>query len=511
MADETKSTAFMPGALPLCRIIVLGLGGCGTNAVNHMVNQGLEGPAMIASNTDVAHLMKSLAPTKIQLGPELTEGLGAGSKPSVGRDAALESMPEIIKAVGDAHLVFVTAGLGGGTGTGAAPVVVENLMKLKKPPLVVSVVVLPFKHELDRPAKAKPAYDSLLATSNSLISVSNERLLETWPEHSLKECKAMANHVLYRAVSCITDLILHPGEIHLDFADIKTALSAKGLAIMGVGEAGGQDRGIAAAEMAINCPLMDDKSIKGAKFLLINITAPEDIKGKEFKAINEFLVNQAGPGVQVLSGVTYDDELAETGFVKVTVIATGLSPEEPIRESLDDDDDDPITLLVETEPQITLAPEPPQPSSPQARIVSQPQSQQYQGQPTQGQYQPQPQAQMAQGQQYQGQYQQTGQPPQQPQPVYGGDVQTPGSTPEPPPRRKVRLYSAPVDRVPSMAAGYNKYESNSMVDPKNLMPRTSYQRPQTPPQQRTLPPQSPRGVSDAKQKPENSYMVDKAN
>ncbi|MDR2368809.1 MAG: cell division protein FtsZ [Deltaproteobacteria bacterium] len=494
MADNIKT--ILDPTKTVCRITVLGLGGCGTNAINHMVREGLKGPTLIAANTDVDHLMKSAAPNKLQIGAELTEGLGAGGHPSVGKGAAEESMADILKEVGDSHMVFVTAGLGGGTGTGAAPVVVEALTKLKKPPLVVSVVVMPFKHESDRPAKAKPAYEALLASSNSLITISNEMLLETWPDHTLKDCKAKADQVLYRAVSCITDLILNPGEIHLDFADIRSALSAKGLAIMGVGEASGQDRGITAAKMAISCPLMDDRSVTGAKYLLINIVASEDIKASEFKAINEYLVSLVGGEVQVLSGVTYDDSLAESGTLKVTVIATGLSPEDPSKVQpvprLDDDDDEPITLLVEAEPHLDLGPEP------QGVVQAQ-----YPGQPRyQGQPQPAP-----QGPAYAG--------PQAPQ-RFDGQVQTPGQTPTPPPRRTVRLNDVPLDRVPP-STGYNKYEANSIADPANLNPRTTIQRAPAPqqrvpaPPQRALPGQGKRGVDEARSNHVPSYMIDKAN
>jgi cell division protein FtsZ len=403
---------------------------------------------LIAANTDVAHLInKCIAPNKIQIGVECTEGLGAGGDPDKGRQAAEESMPTLIEILGDSHITFVTAGLGGGTGTGAAPAVVEALTKLKKPPLVVSVVVLPFDHEQDRPEKAKPAMEALLAHSNSLICISNAKLMEIMPDNSCKECWAMADQVLYRAVSCITDLILNPGEIHLDFADIRTALSAKGLAVMGIGEASGEGRGLRAVQMAINSPLMENQSINGAKYLLINIIADDELKIREFKEINEFLVNQAAPNVKVFSGLTYDNDLRESGLLKVTVIATGLDPNAGAKNRPEklEDDEAPITLEVEAEPHITLSSDPVQQQQP--------------------------------------------------------EVQQP---------RRVRLKSIPVARLASTNSGYNKYETNSVADPLNLSSKGLLYRSTTPANQRTVQQSVNRGVDEARSIQQPSYMINKA-
>jgi cell division protein FtsZ len=509
-----------------------------------MIKQGMTGPTLIAANTDVEHLERCLAPVKIQLGPELTEGLGAGGDPSVGCQATEESMPEIMEEIGDAHLVFVTAGLGGGTGTGAAPAVVRHLNKQKKPPLVVSVVVLPFKEEIGRPEKAKPAYEELLAISNSVITVSNDRLFETFPEISMPEVSLRADLVLYKAVSCVTDLIYNPGDIHLDFADIRTAFRAKGLAIMGVGEANGPDRCVEAAKSAINCPLMDNKPITGAKYLLINLTVPKDIKASEFLGVNKYLVELVGPGVQVLTGITYDDSLAESGTVRVTVIATGLPVDEPQKEepmiNLDDDEDEPITLLMEVEPKISLPPDQAQRPAPQAQSQYPDQAQaqgqgqypgqiqgqgqvrgpgQYPNQPRPSQYPGQPQGQypgQAQDQyppqgpsQYPGQPQ--GQYPNQAHNGAEGQVQTPGQTSMPKARQTVKLSNEPLDRVPTLV-GNNKYAQNGFaVAPLNVVKKANAQRNPSPTDQRNLLGQSKRGLAEARKDDKGPYMHDKAN
>jgi cell division protein FtsZ len=432
----------------LCKIVVLGLGGCGSNSISYMAKQGLKGPTLVAANTDVAHLINIEAPNKLQLGAECTEGLGAGGHPEIGRQAAEESMADIMEFVAGANMVFVAAGLGGGTGTGSAPAVVEALSKLRKPPLVVSVVILPFKHENDRPAKAKPAFEALLASSNSLISISNSKLRETWPKATVLECRKMADHVLYRAVNCITDLILQPGDIRVDFADVRTALSAKGLAIMGVGEATGENRGRRAVEEAIKCPLMENQSIKGAKYLLINIISDEDLTIEELEDINNYLVEQAAPDVKVFSGISQDEELKGSGKIKVTVIATGLQPvvKEESPRLMQVDEEEPITLLVEPEPQVALAVEPVAPAQPEVQQSHQ--------------------------------------------------------------KRVVRLASnIPTDRLPQ-AGGFNKYEVNSIADPSSMSPRGLINR-NPPLSQRTVA-SSKRGVEEARASESPAWMRNKA-
>ncbi|MDR0355154.1 MAG: hypothetical protein LBJ64_05410 [Deltaproteobacteria bacterium] len=337
------------------KIVVFGIGGCAYKAINYMVKGGLKGPKMVAANTDVVDLNRCLAEVKIQIGPECTKGNGSGADPNVGRQAAEESMSQILPKLEDADLVFVTCGLGGGTGTGGAPAVVQALNKVKQPPLIVSVVVLPFEYERDRVMKAKPALESLLADSHCLIGISNEKLVEHYADLPINQCKDLADSVLFRAVSCISELVENCGEINLDFADIRAALSAKGRAIMGLGEASGENRGVRAVEMAITCPLMENQSIEGAKYLLVNVTADDNIKMREMDEIHRYLTSKASPDVKVYSGLQEDNSLTESGLLKVTVIATGLpysNDSKPVRRF--DEDDEPITLDLETEPQINL-------------------------------------------------------------------------------------------------------------------------------------------------------------
>jgi cell division protein FtsZ len=316
----------------LYKIRVLGLGGCGNNAINHMVERGLEGPVLIAANTDERDLERCVAPYKLQIGLVSTEGFGCGGDPMVGRKAAEESMPQILSCLDGADIVFLACGLGGGTGTGGVPLVAESLSKLKKPPLVVTVAVMPFEYELNRVATAKAALASLLKYSNSVIAISNEKFGEIDPDASVKKCRAMADDVLYFSVRCITELILRPGVIHIDFADIRSTLSVKGRTIMGIGEGSGADRCVKAVEEAINCPLMLNQSIKGAKVLLVNVVADDDLSMRELSLINETLVAQGAPDVRVFSGLGVDNSLANTGVVRVTVMATGLSYDEEDRK-----------------------------------------------------------------------------------------------------------------------------------------------------------------------------------
>ncbi|MDR1296238.1 MAG: cell division FtsZ family protein [Deltaproteobacteria bacterium] len=363
----------------LFKIKVFGIGGCGNNAVNHMVGRGLEGPVLIAANTDVADLRRSVAPVKLQIGPELTNGFGSGGRVEIGRQAAQESLGPILDLLDGADIVFLTCGLGGGTGTGGAPVVAEALGRLKRPPLVVTVAVLPFVFEKDRQKKALPALKSLLQFSNSVIAISNGKFAEIMPDATFKECKAMADDVLYHAVRCITELILRPGEIHNDFSDIRSTLSVKGRTIMGMGQAKGPNRGLKALEEAVACPLMVDQSIDGARVLLINIVSDEDVKMKEIAEINNRLVELASPDVVVFSGHGVDNSLADSGIIKVTVMATGLEFEDlETREALEEAEAA-RALLGGQEP----PPAPPvrQPQSPRQPLAQQPQRQAPQGQP----------------------------------------------------------------------------------------------------------------------------------
>jgi cell division protein FtsZ len=295
------------------------------------------------------------------VGAELTQGLGCGGNPELGRKAALETLEEVIAILSDARIVFITAGLGGGTGTGGAPVIAEALSKLDsgKRPLVVSVVVLPFTHELNRLALAEKALKELAQFSNSIIPIDNSKLVKALPKVTVLGAKAAADNILVRAVGGITDLIISPGIFNLDFNDIKTVLGHKGHAIMGYGQASGEDRVKQAIKNAISSPLMADVSIKGAKAVLVNITADSNLLLEEYVAVNEEIVNQAGAGkdLAVFSGNVVDDSLSESGTIKITVIATGLSlgVEEPIPLEVEPEEE---ALIVAPEPVLRVKQEP---------------------------------------------------------------------------------------------------------------------------------------------------------
>jgi cell division protein FtsZ len=350
------------------KIKVFGIGGCGNNAINHMIESGLSGPVYVAANSDLQDLNRCKAVQKIQVGAKLTQGLGCGGNPEIGRKAAEETIDEILDVLRDARIVFITAGLGGGTGTGGAPVIAEALSKLEGPkrPLVVSVVVLPFEHEINRLILAKKALNELAQFSNSIIPIDNSKLIKVMPKATVKESRATADNILVRAVGSITDLIAYPGEFNLDFNDINTVLGFRGHAIMGYGQASGEDRVPHAIRQAISSPLMADVSINGAKAILVNITADSNLLLSEFTSVNEELVKAVGVSqdLKVFSGNTVDESLSESKTIKITVIATGLamaSAEEPIplEDCIEDD-----TLLVAAEPQIAAEPQMAAPAAP---------------------------------------------------------------------------------------------------------------------------------------------------
>ena len=254
------------------RITVIGVGGAGCNAVNNMINANLDGVDFLVANTDGQALAHSLAPRKIQLGTNLTAGLGAGSKPDIGRQAAEESMSEVIAELSDCNMVFITAGMGGGTGTGAAPVIAKAAREAGI--LTVGVVTKPFEFEGPRRMKqATTGIDQLAAHVDTLIVVPNQNLFHVTNERTtFADAFHMADEVLYQGVSGVTDLMLKPGIINLDFADIRSVMTEMGKAMMGTGEASGENRAIMAAETAINNPLLEDTSLLGAKALIINVT-----------------------------------------------------------------------------------------------------------------------------------------------------------------------------------------------------------------------------------------------
>jgi cell division protein FtsZ len=304
------------------KIRVIGIGGGGCNAVNTMIKAGLNGVEYIVANTDAQALNASLAPTKIQLGAEITKGLGAGANPEVGRKAALEEYEKLSEVLEGSDMVFITAGMGGGTGTGAAPIVAKLCKELGA--LTVGVVTKPFLFEGKKRFKQADAGISILEeTVDSLITIPNQRLLAIAGDTlSLVDTFKKADEVLLHAVQGISDLITTTGLINSDFADVNTIMGNKGLALMGTGIAHGPDRAIKAATEAISSPLLEDITIDGATGIIINITAGSSLTAHETNEAVTLIMEAADEDAEIIFGTVIDDEMGEN--VKVTVIATGL-------------------------------------------------------------------------------------------------------------------------------------------------------------------------------------------
>ena len=307
------------------RIVVLGVGGAGGNAINNMIDAGIQGVEFVAANTDAQDLKKNKADCKIQLGANLTRGLGAGSKADIGQAAADESMNEIINLLQGANMVFVTAGMGGGTGTGAAPVIAKAAKDLNI--LTVGVVTKPFMYEgPGRIRVAEAGLENLLRVVDTSIIIPNQNLFKIADEKTpLIHAFKMADNVLMHGVRGITDLIVRPGLMNLDFADIETIMSGMGKAMMGTGEAEGDNRAVVASDAAINNPLIDDYTLKGAKGLLVNITGGNDITLFEVDEAANKIRAEVDPGADILIGNTIDE--AMTGKVRVSIVVTGLGGE----------------------------------------------------------------------------------------------------------------------------------------------------------------------------------------
>jgi len=315
--DERKAYNFRT------KIKVIGVGGAGCNAINNMINAELQGVDFIVANTDAQDLERSLAPVKIQLGPDLTMGLGAGGDPAIGMKAAEESIDQIREVLDNPDMVFITAGMGGGTGTGASPIIAKECKATGA--LTVAVVTKPFAFEGNkRKERAEMGIEWLRKEVDSLILINNEKLKSIGTKSmSFIELLAKADTVLLDAVKGISDLITSQGFINLDFADVKKVMEKRGTALMGRGTASGDKRAIEAAEMAIKSPLLEDISISSAKGLLINITGPSTISMEEIDAACNFLKNQVNQeDVDIYWGVVIDDRLEEE--IQVTVIATGI-------------------------------------------------------------------------------------------------------------------------------------------------------------------------------------------
>jgi len=303
-------------------IKVVGVGGGGSNAVNRMIAAGLGGVEFLVANTDVQALKQSKAPVKIQIGAKLTKGLGAGANPDIGRQAALEDTDKIIEALEGADMVFVTTGMGGGTGTGAAPIVASLAAELNA--LTVAVVTKPFAFEgKKRLSQADRGLQELKDCVDTVITIPNERLLATLERGtSLFDAFHIADDILLQAVQGISDLIIVPGLINLDFADVKTVMSGMGMALMGTGSATGENRAVEAAKRAISSRLLEDGSIQGARGVLINITGGHDLGLHEVSEASSIIHDAADTDANIIFGAVLDERMKDE--VKITVIATGF-------------------------------------------------------------------------------------------------------------------------------------------------------------------------------------------
>ncbi|MFN7971634.1 MAG: cell division protein FtsZ [Acidobacteriota bacterium] len=308
------------------KIVVVGVGGGGGNAVNRMIGAGLEGVHFVAMNTDLQALQSAWAGTKVQLGAKLTRGLGAGANPDIGRQAALEDTERIIELLDGADMVFITAGLGGGTGTGAAPIVAQLASELDA--LTVAVVTRPFRFEgKKREQRALQGLAELKAAVDTVITIPNERLLSTVERNtSLMDSFLVADDVLLQAVRGISDLIKVPGIINLDYADVKTIMKGMGMALMGTGIASGENRATEAAERAISSPLLEEASILGARGVLLNITGGPGLTLYEVNEACSIIHENADENANIIFGAVIDERMGDA--MKVTVIATGFEEKE---------------------------------------------------------------------------------------------------------------------------------------------------------------------------------------
>lgn len=313
------------------KIKVIGVGGAGGNAVNNMISAGLKGVKFIVANTDSQALNKSKADKKIQLGPQLTQGLGAGANPDIGREAARENIDEIREALQGSHMVFITAGFGGGTGTGAAPIIAEICKELGI--LTVAVASKPFSFEgKKKERQALAGLEELQGITDTVITIPNDRLRGIAPKGAkMLDMFIKADEILHHSVKGITDLIMVPGLVNLDFADVKTIMSKAGNALMGIGFASGENRAIEAAEKAISHPLLEDISISGAKGVLLNITSSSDLTLDEMTEASDRIYEEVGDEAEIIWGQTIDDTLGDE--IRITVVATGINSQENIHDT----------------------------------------------------------------------------------------------------------------------------------------------------------------------------------
>jgi cell division protein FtsZ len=304
------------------RIVVIGVGGAGGNAVNNMIAAGLDGVDFIVANTDAQALALNSASRKVQMGSGITQGLGAGMRPEIGQESAEESLDEIMEHLDGAHMLFVAAGMGGGTGTGAAPVIARAARE--RGILTVGIVTKPFMFEGSRRMKlAEQGIENLYASVDTMITIPNQNLFRVATEQTtMSDAFSMADEVLHSGVRGVTDLMVVPGLINLDFNDVRTVMDEMGKAMMGTGEATGERRAVEAAEAAINNPLLDDVSLKGAKGVLINITGGNDLTLYEVDEAAHLIRNQVDENANIIVGSALDKDL--DGIIRVSVVATGV-------------------------------------------------------------------------------------------------------------------------------------------------------------------------------------------
>ena len=364
------------------RIVVIGVGGAGGNAVNNMIGAGLDGVEFIVANTDAQALALSRADRKVQLGGGITQGLGAGMRPEIGEQSAEESLDEILEHIDGAHMLFVAAGMGGGTGTGAAPVIARAARE--RGILTVGIVTKPFQFEGSRRMKlAEQGIENLYSAVDTMITIPNQNLFRVATEQTtMSDAFSMADEVLHSGVRGVTDLMVVPGLINLDFNDVRTVMDEMGKAMMGTGEATGDRRAIEAAEAAINNPLLDDVSLKGAKGVLINITGGRDLTLYEVDEAASLIRGQVDEDANIIVGSALDNDL--DGIVRVSVVATGVNteyvmetkpiPTRYVEEVTAEDayEEDEFAIEDEYEEEVAYAP---QPAAPQPVPQSVPQQQ----------------------------------------------------------------------------------------------------------------------------------------
>jgi cell division protein FtsZ len=310
-------------------IKVIGVGGCGGNAIDYMIEKNVMGVDFICANTDLQALQKSQASTIVQIGEMLTQGLGAGSRPDTGKQAAIDDKEKIVEAIDGADMLFITAGMGGGTGTGATPVIAQIAKELGI--LTVAVVTKPFDFEGRRTQVAKDGIEELVNYVDSLITIPNEKLMGVLgDEVTFVDAFGAANEVLYSAVLGIAEIINNPGMINVDFADVRTVMSEMGMAMIGSGFAEGSDRAEIAAKSAVACPLLEDVNLNNAKGILVNISTSKDFKMKEYFEIMDIIKQYASENATIIVGNVIDESMSNS--IRVTMVATGLTGSYQINE-----------------------------------------------------------------------------------------------------------------------------------------------------------------------------------